>query len=95
MKSILSNVLRYELPPCCIDWGLILSAAREGLSLRGTRNGCTVAGRINHNPRSSVRDTHLFQLALGIDSQWFVSASDFDAAGKRLDIEVDFKSGAR
>ena len=42
-----------------------------------------------------MRDTHLFQLALGIDSQWFVSASDFDAEGKRLDIEIDFKSGAR
>jgi len=42
-----------------------------------------------------MRDTHLFQLALGIDSPWFVSASDFDAEGKRLDIEIDFKSGAR
>ena len=51
--------------------------------------------RINRNPRSSVRDTHLFQLALGMDSPWFVSASDFDAEGKRLDIETDFKSGAR
>ena len=54
-----------------------------------------MAGRINRNPRSSVRDTYLFQLALGIDSPWFVSASDFDAEGKRLDIEIDFKSGAR
>ena len=40
-------------------------------------------------------DTHLFQLALGIDSPWFVSASDFNAEGKRLDIEINFKSGAR
>ena len=28
-----------------------------------------------------MRDIHLFQLALGIDSPWFVSASDFDAEG--------------
>ena len=42
-----------------------------------------------------MRDTHLFQLALGIDSPWFVSASNFDAEGKRLDIEINFKSGAR
>ena len=42
-----------------------------------------------------MRDTHLFQLALGIDSPWFVSTSDFDAEGKRLDIEINFKSGSR
>lgn len=42
-----------------------------------------------------MRDTQLFQLALGINSPWFVAASDFDAGKKRLDIEVDFKSGAR
>jgi len=42
-----------------------------------------------------VRDTQLFQLALGINSPWFVAASDFDAEKKRLDIEIDFKSGAR
>ena len=54
-----------------------------------------MAGRINHNPGSSTRDIHLFQLALGIDSPWFVSASDFNAEGKRLDIEINFKSGAR
>lgn len=42
-----------------------------------------------------MRDTHLFQLALGINSPWFVAASDFDTASKRLDIEIDFKTGAR
>ena len=42
-----------------------------------------------------MRDTHLLQLALGIQSPWFVAASDFDVDKKRLDIKLDFKSGAR
>lgn len=42
-----------------------------------------------------MRDNDLFQLALGISSPWFVAASDFDAANKRLDIKLDFKTGAR
>ena len=40
-------------------------------------------------------DNDLFQLALGITSPWFVAASQFDAATKRLDITLDFKIGAR
>ena len=42
-----------------------------------------------------MRDKDLFQLALGITSPWFVASSDFDAAKKRLDIQLDFKTGAR
>jgi transposase len=42
-----------------------------------------------------VRDTHLLQLALGIQSPWFVATSDFDLDNKRLDIALDFKSGSR
>ena len=42
-----------------------------------------------------MRDNDLFQLALGITSPWFVAASAFDAANKRLDIELDFKAGSR
>lgn len=42
-----------------------------------------------------MRDTHLLQLALGILSPWFVAASNFDAEKKRLDIALDFKTGAR
>lgn len=42
-----------------------------------------------------MRDTQLFQLALGINSPWFVASSDFDAEKKRLDIEIDFKAGGR
>ena len=42
-----------------------------------------------------MRDNDLFQLALGITSPWFVAASDFDAAKKRLDIQLDFKTGSR
>ncbi len=43
-----------------------------------------------------MRDNNdLFQLALGITSPWFVAASTFDGAKKRLDIGVDFKAGSR
>ena len=42
-----------------------------------------------------MRDTHLLQLALGVQSPWFVVASDFDLDKKRLDIKLDFKAGAR
>ena len=42
-----------------------------------------------------MRDTDLFQLALGITSPWFVASSDLDTAKKRLDIGVDFKAGSR
>jgi transposase len=42
-----------------------------------------------------MRDTHLLQLALGVQSPWFVASSDFDLAKKRLDIKLDFKTGSR
>ena len=42
-----------------------------------------------------MRDKDLFQLALGLASPWYVSATKFDGAGKRLDIGIDFKVGAR
>ncbi len=42
-----------------------------------------------------MRDTQLLQLALSINSPWFVASSAFDAAKKRLDIGVDFKAGSR
>ena len=59
------------------------------------RRGGTIGARIDPNLGSDMRDTQLFQLALGINSPWFVAASNFDAAKKRLDIEIDFKSGGR
>jgi transposase len=42
-----------------------------------------------------MRDTDLFQLALGLNSPWQVSAAKFDAPAKRLDIEIGFKRGGR
>ena len=42
-----------------------------------------------------MRDTQLFQLALGLNSPWLVKEARFDAAQKRLDIEIDFKTGGR
>ena len=42
-----------------------------------------------------MRDTALFQLALGIAQPWYVAACAFDADKKRLDIKLDFKRGAR
>ena len=42
-----------------------------------------------------MRDVDLFQLALGLVPPWMVKACQFDAAKKRLDIEIDFKTGGR
>jgi transposase len=42
-----------------------------------------------------MRDTYLLQLALGIESPWFVATSDFDLDKKRLDITLNFKEGSR
>jgi transposase len=42
-----------------------------------------------------MRDIDLFQLALGLVPPWMVSDAKFDAEKKRLDIEIDFKTGGR
>jgi len=42
-----------------------------------------------------MRDIDLFQLALGLVPPWMVSDARFDAEKKRLDIEIDFKTGGR
>ena len=42
-----------------------------------------------------MRDTSLLQLALGLTPPWAVSRADFDAAARRLDVEIDFVPGSR
>jgi transposase len=42
-----------------------------------------------------MRDIDLFQLALGLVPPWMVADAKFDAENKRLDIEIDFKTGGR
>ena len=42
-----------------------------------------------------MRDTDLFQMALGLAPPWWVKDCTFDADAKRLDIEIDFKTGGR
>ena len=42
-----------------------------------------------------MRDTDLFQLALGLTSPWMVMRSEFSAGGGQLDLYVDFPSGSR
>ena len=42
-----------------------------------------------------MRDTDLFQVALGVKPPWVVRKSEFDAAAKRLDIYLDFARGSR
>ena len=42
-----------------------------------------------------MRDTTLLQQALGLAPPWIVIRSDFDAAARRLDIEIDFAAGSR
>ena len=40
-----------------------------------------------------MKDTELFQMALGIFPPWLVERSDFDPEQKRLDIYIDFSKG--
>jgi transposase len=42
-----------------------------------------------------MRDIDLFQLALGLVPPWMVADASFDTEKKRLDIEIDFKTGGR
>jgi len=42
-----------------------------------------------------MRDTDLFQMALGIAPPWTVSRTAFDAEARRLDITIDFQRGSR
>jgi transposase len=42
-----------------------------------------------------MRDTDLFQLALGLSSPWTVTRSEFDAEGRQLDLYLDFPRGSR
>jgi transposase len=41
-----------------------------------------------------MRDTDLFQLALGLKPPWQVSSSEFNPEQKRLDIKIDFPKGS-
>jgi transposase len=41
-----------------------------------------------------MRDTKLFQLALGLTSPWQVVSCEFDLGKHRLDIEIDFPRGS-
>lgn len=41
-----------------------------------------------------MRDTELFQLALGLTSPWHVVSCEFDLDKHRLDIEIDFPRGS-
>ena len=42
-----------------------------------------------------MRDFETFQAALGLKEPWFVADSRFDAAAKRLDIDISFAKDAR
>ena len=42
-----------------------------------------------------MRDIDLFQLALGLVPPWMVADAKFEVDKKRLDIEIDFKTGGR
>jgi len=39
--------------------------------------------------------SQLFEAASGVSDPWFVSGVDFDAATKRLTIQIDFTAGSR
>ena len=42
-----------------------------------------------------MRDTDLFQLALGLTSPWKVMRAEFSVEEGRLDLHVDFPAGSR
>lgn len=42
-----------------------------------------------------MRDTELFQLALGLVPPWMVACSAFDPEAKRFDIHIDFPPGSK
>ena len=42
-----------------------------------------------------MRDTDLFQLALGLQSPWMVTRSEFAVEDGQLDLHVDFPRGSR
>jgi transposase len=42
-----------------------------------------------------MRDIDLFQAALGLGEEWIVEKTEFDSKGKRLDIYVNYKRGAK
>jgi transposase len=44
---------------------------------------------------ADMRDLETFQAALGLKEPWFVAGSRFDAAAKRLDIDIAFDKRAR
>jgi hypothetical protein len=69
--------------------------APERVVLDGREHGGTIAANGVERGGKSMRDIDGFQLALGLVSPWMVSAANFDAERKRLDIEIDFKSGGR
>jgi hypothetical protein len=42
-----------------------------------------------------MRDVELFQMALGLESPWYVERTEFDADARRLDLYLDFRKGGR
>jgi transposase len=60
--------------------------------------GASTAARLRLNGttgETSMRDTDLMQLALGLIPPWMVKVCAFDAEARRLDIEIDFARGGR
>ena len=49
---------------------------------------------VGEDPRT-MRDTDLFQQALGLAAPWQVVESSFDGERRRLDLRIDFERGAR
>jgi transposase len=68
-------------------------SATVRLVLDGREHAGTIAA--NGREERDMRDIDLFQLALGLVPPWMVAAANFDAEKKRLDIEIDFKTGGR
>ncbi len=70
----------------------VTSGSRGGLTRGGIRAG---SGLHPDSPEAAMRNTDLFQQALGLLPPWLVEAARFDAERKRLDLDIDFAKGGR
>src|SRR5215470_11129878 len=87
---------RKHLSPTCRA-GSQGRAWRAPVRARLSLTDASTAARCQRTWRGEgpMRDIDLFQLALGLVPPWMVADAKFDADKKRLDIEIDFKTGGR
>jgi hypothetical protein len=92
---------RWERPCCNTQFGSSLFQVKashaevvfrhwDGFD-RGVQSGMTA---VELGWTADMQDFETFQAALGLKDPWFVAGSRFDAAAKRLDIDISFDKHA-